>query len=468
MPPATIADLAPTETWTSGAAPMPWWRRHGPVLVALGCVLTLATAILTRSTALLEPDDYAYRASIVALTQGHLTLSSAQYQALAHQLGGIQQWVHLSSGRWISEKNPGYPFLAAPFQAIGLLRLAPVFYGALGCAGLYAGGRRWLGRWGGTFAVALFCSSGAALVFAWRATMPTFTGAALVAGGLGALVWTLSAAAAAPRHRLVVGLAGFVALEAAVAVRYTDVGQLVVAAVAVLVLRRRTELSWAAVGTWMASIAVAGLAILGFNQAVYGHATSTGYAAGEITFSLSAIWPNLQVMPRHLLTAMPLLVPALLAVAWITIRVLLTLTPGLTAKEVRHFRRDGAIGALLLASWAVCWGLYLAYDWTAQMSGGGGGGITVHVVRFYVPALGAMALLGAWFLRQLPRWLPAAVLVVVATLGLMSYASMASGAGGPGGPGGPAGQLGPGSGPGAAGALSAPGGAAVAGATPRT
>ena len=69
-------------------------------------------------------------------------------------------------GRWISEKDPGYPFLAAPFQAAGIIRLAPLFYGALGCLGLFFGARRWLGRYGGPAAVVLFCSSGAALLFA--------------------------------------------------------------------------------------------------------------------------------------------------------------------------------------------------------------------------------------------------------------------------------------------------------------
>jgi hypothetical protein len=85
--------------------------------------------------------------------------------------------VQLPSGRWISEKDPGYPFLAAPFQLLGIIRLAPLFYGALGCVGLFFGARRWLGRFGGAAAVGLFCSSGAALLFAWRDYMPTFTDA---------------------------------------------------------------------------------------------------------------------------------------------------------------------------------------------------------------------------------------------------------------------------------------------------
>jgi hypothetical protein len=105
----------------------------------------------------------------------------------------LVQWVQLASGRWISEKDPGYPFLAAPFQALGIIRLAPLCYGAFGCLGLFFGARRWLGRFGGGAAVGLFCTSGAALLFAWRDYMPTFTDASLIAAGTGALLgaWLL-------------------------------------------------------------------------------------------------------------------------------------------------------------------------------------------------------------------------------------------------------------------------------------
>ena len=147
---------------------------------------------------------------------------------------GIAQWTQLSDGRWVSEKNPGYPFFAVPFRLLGILRLAPLFYGALGCLALFAGGRRWLGAWGGTWAVGLFCSSGAAIAFAWRAWMPTFTGAALVAAGAGALLWSLLAGDATPRRRTLVGLLGFLALEGAMLIRYTDIVALAVAVVAVL------------------------------------------------------------------------------------------------------------------------------------------------------------------------------------------------------------------------------------------
>ena len=131
--------------------------------VAAAAFVVLCVAVLTVTPQLVEPDDYAYRASIVAVTDGHfLTLSVGQVRVLAAQLtrsagpgqavltrpgplgGSIEQWVELPGRRWISEKNPGYPFLAAPFQALGIIRLAPLFYGVLGCLGLFAGGRRWL------------------------------------------------------------------------------------------------------------------------------------------------------------------------------------------------------------------------------------------------------------------------------------------------------------------------------------
>src|SRR5260221_7987950 len=156
------------------------------------------------------------------MTEGHfLTLSSAQVTALTEQLfgpggagpggavGGFQlpsQWVELSGGRYISEKGPGYPFLAAAFQALGIIRWAPLFYGALACLGLFVGARRWLGRWGGLAAVGLYCSSGAALLFAWREYMPTFTDASLIAAGFRTLLWAGLGNQASSRRRPSAGL----------------------------------------------------------------------------------------------------------------------------------------------------------------------------------------------------------------------------------------------------------------------
>ena len=55
--------------------------------LALAAFAVLCVVILKTATFLPEPDDYAYRASIVAMTDGHfLTLSTAHVNALARQL----------------------------------------------------------------------------------------------------------------------------------------------------------------------------------------------------------------------------------------------------------------------------------------------------------------------------------------------------------------------------------------------
>ena len=426
------------------ASPRAWAGRD---LVAAGLALAafavLCAVVLSVAPRLIEPDDYAYRASIVAMTQGHfLTLSTAQVDALAAQLpgpggglvpGGIPQWVQLPGGQWISEKDPGYPFLAAPFQALGVIRLAPLFYGALGCLGLYAGARRWLGRWGGPVAVGLFCSSGAAMLFAWRDYMPTFTDASLIAAGTGALLWAVLATGASTARRTAAGLAGFVALEAATFVRYTNIVVLGCAAVAVVVAWRirAARLPAAALAWWLGSVTAFGAGVAIFDDLVYGGPLTSGYRPGEITFSLGAVLPNLRYMPAHLIEAMPMLVLGLAGLGWIIGRWARLRRAG--GEPAARARRDLAVGLALAASWSGVWGLYAAYTWTAApfLS-------TLQAARFYLPALGAIALLGAWFLVQCGAWLAAraprrtllaptsAVLVVAVTFGLGagSFAAM--------------------------------------------
>jgi hypothetical protein len=255
----------------------------GEACLAAAAFAVLCVLVLRALPYLPEPDDYASRASIVAMTDGHFfTLSGAQAHALAGQLapqaGGSQlgpgpggcpvQWVQLPDGRWISEKDPGYPYLAVAFQVLGIIRRAPLFYGALACLGLYFGGRRWLGGFGGAAAVGLYCSSGAAILFAWRDYMPTFTDASLIAAGTGALLWAVLAAEASTRRRTWVGLAGFVALEAAALTRYTDIVVLGCAVITVLAAwrLRAARLPASAVAWWLASVCVfgAGVAITTF------------------------------------------------------------------------------------------------------------------------------------------------------------------------------------------------------------
>lgn len=426
---------------------------------AVLCIVVLGTATWQP-----EPDDGVYQSSIVAITEGHfLSLSTAQANALSAQLSGgpapqavppIARWVRLPDGRWISEKDPGYPFLAAPFQLLGIIRWDHLFYGALACLGLFAGARRWLGRFGGAAAVGLYCSSGAAMLWGWRDYMPTFTDASLIAAGSGALLWAVLAAEASPRRRTVAGLAGFVTLEAATFTRYTDVVVLGCAVIAVAAAwrARATRLPRVAVGWWLGSVAVFGAGVAAFDDLVYGGPLRSGYRPGEITFSLGAVLPNLRYLPARLMQAMPVLVLALAALAWIIWqRAQLRQSGEVPAAGFRAdassgagamaeagaepaagagagptviARRDLAVALALAASWFAVWGLYAAYTWTAKP-----GLTTLSADRFYVPALGAMSLLGAWLVTRVPRRasLPAvAALACAVVMAAMSGLGVAS------------------------------------------
>jgi hypothetical protein len=424
-------------------------RRHLRLwlVAALGAYAVLCIAVLSVAAHRMEPDDSAYRGSIIAMTQGDfLTLSTAQVHALAARVdffavGGniegpvgsrgsllIPQWVRLSGGRWISEKNPGYPYLAAPFQALGLIRLAPLFYGALGCLSLFAGARRWLGRRGGAAAVGLFCSSGAAMFFAWDDYMPAFAEASLIAAGTGALLWTTLAEDCAAWRRSWAGLLGFLAIEVAVFVRYTEVVVLGCAVVAVLAARRlrpasvpRGALAW-----WLGSVALCGAGVATFNALVYGGPLESGYRPGEITFRLGAIPSNLGYMPAHLIYAMPMLVLGLAGLTGIVVR---RARPQREDRERSGpARRDFAVGLALAASWFSVWGLYSAYTWTAQP-----GIRTFADSRFYLPAIGAISMLGAWLLVRLAHRtsmaavMPATVIAAMFGMGFWSYAGLLNG-----------------------------------------
>jgi hypothetical protein len=78
----------------------------------------------------------------------------------------------------------------------------------------------------------------------------------------------------------------------------------------------------------------------------------------------------------------------------------------------------------LAASWFTVWGLYATYTWTTAP-----GASTLQVARFYVPALGAMSLLGAWLVTRVPRReaLPAAgALACAAAVAVMFGIGIAS------------------------------------------
>jgi hypothetical protein len=426
---ASLPADSPDEVDPPPSTGVPW----AEIGVAVLAFVAFCVVVLLKKAQLMEPDDYAYRASIVALSEGHLALTTAQYHALAHQVGGIQQWVQLPNGRWMSEKNPGYPFFAVLFQWLHALRLAPLFAGGLASTSLFIAARRWLGRWAGTFAVIFFLASGMALAFASRSTMPTFTDASFIAAGAGAVLWAMLSTKAAPRRRTWVGLLGFMSLELATFMRYTDVVMLLVACAAVVIAFKPARLKISMLAWWLGSVMGFGTMVLIFDTIFYGHPTKTGYANGEITFALSAIIPNLKHMPELLVRSVPALVLAGAGLVWMIVRLVKTRLADADPARSDRARRDALVGLFLALGWLGLWSLYMAYTWTAQMNGGalggalhqvaghlphglhlpsgvhlggapGGGGDAIHLIRFYVPAIGLIALLATWLVMQLPRW----------------------------------------------------------------
>ena len=150
---------------------------------------------------------------------------------------------------------------------------------------------------------------------------------------------------ASSRRRTWAGLAGFVAIELATFVRYTNIVILGCAVVAVIVAwrLRAARLPLRTLCWWLASVAVFGAGVAIFDDLVYGGPLTTGYQPGEVTFALGAIGPNLRLMPAHLMQAMPMLVLGLIALAWIIVRWLMLRRVGGQAGAVA--RRDLSVGA---------------------------------------------------------------------------------------------------------------------------
>jgi hypothetical protein len=186
---------------------------------------------------------------------------------------------------------------------------------------------------------------------------------------------------------------------------------------------RSTRLPLRALCWWLASVAAFGTGVAIFNDQVYGGPLTSGYPPGEVTFSAGAILPNLRFMPAHLMQAMPMLVLGLIALAWIIARWLVLRGAG--GEVAATARRDLCVALALGASWLAMWGLYSAYTWTTDPTD-----VTVQVVRFYLPAIGAIALLGAWLVTRIPGrprrvgLTSAVVIAVLFGLGVWAFHAM--------------------------------------------
>jgi hypothetical protein len=80
-------------------------------------------------------------------------------------------------------------------------------------------------------------------------------------------------------------------------------------------------------------------------------------------------------------------------------------------------RRDLGVVTASALCWFSVWGLYLTYTWTTDPTNA-----AVSNVRFYAPALGPIALVGAWLVTRIPgrahRRAPIAALCIAALFGL--------------------------------------------------
>jgi len=188
------------------------------------------------------------------------------------------------------------------------------------------------------------------------------------------------------------------------------------AVIAVLVAwrLRAARLPGSAVAWWLASVGVFGAGVAIFDTLIYGGPLRSGYRPGEITFSLSAIGPNLRYMPAHLIQAMPMLVLGLAGLAGIAVAWLRSRRAG--GEQPVLATRDLAVGAALAASWGAVWALYATYMWTAAA-----GLSTLQAARFYVPALGAISLLGAWLLVRVPGRLPLVAITTVVVVAALFF-----------------------------------------------
>ena len=229
---------------------------------------------------------------------------------------------------------------------------------------------------------------------------------------------------ASSRRRTWAGLAGFAAIEIATFVRYTDIVILGCAVVTVTVAwrLRAAKLPLRTLCWWLTSVAVFGAGVAIFDDLVYGGPLTTGYRPGQVRFGLGAIAPNLRYLPAHLIQAMPMLVLGLTALVWIIARAVVPRRAG--AESHRPPRSVGGAGRWPRRGWRSGASTPRTTGRTTLAED------TLQTVRFYVPAIGAISLLGAWLVTRIPgrAWLAAltsaAVIAAMFALGAWSFHAM--------------------------------------------
>jgi hypothetical protein len=129
-------------------------------------------------------------------------------------------------------------------------------------------------------------------------------------------------------------------------------------------------------------------------------------------------------MPANLTTSMPTWLPAAAAVITIAVRRLRERHDSPRSPE----DVDARIGAVQTAGWLGLCALHLCHTGTVGQLPGGpvDNSITVHVIRFYLPAMGLIAMLAAWLISRFVRPVLMRAIGVLAVAALFSFQSMAT------------------------------------------
>jgi hypothetical protein len=421
-------------------------QRRAPIVfriltgMTFGLALVLVLGIAYQPRVWRMPDPWAYAFAADNFAHGRWTITTQEMAAGRNrtrlQGGMLTQYVEIAPGRWAFEKAPGYPLLAAPFQALGLMRWANIVLAALAAWTLYRGVSCWRDGFTAWVGVTLLLLSPLSLIALHQADMDTYASGALlvIAAGLG-----MHHARCATRGRfawwglLLSGLAA----GWAVIVRYTTVLVLIPlgAWIGLSLVHQRAPARELAM--WLAGCAIAFGVLFLYNLAVFGQVLDFGYryspyqpdfawytlnqadvagnptwlAQGTLSAALSVVVNQLGRWVQPLLMGWPLLPLALV---------------GLLATLCKR-------SALIAASVAVVWliGVYAPYAGIVYF------GVTRELAsefnrtwgfyavdRYLFPALLPLTLLSTVLVtaRRVPRALTLAGLAVYVAGGVWLYA----------------------------------------------
>jgi len=151
------------------------------------CIVANVRRSLLRAAATVGAGRLRVSRSIVALSRAICCSRMRRSRAAAPiecQGRGISQWIHWRTGRGLVRRSGLSVVRGGVSDAARAAVGPPLFTAPLDAVDSFTErDDGWVV--GGTYAVVLYCSSGAALNFASRSTMPTFTDASLIAAAAG-------------------------------------------------------------------------------------------------------------------------------------------------------------------------------------------------------------------------------------------------------------------------------------------